>query len=216
MKTERAWVGARGVDSLPFSHGGTAAQACALKASGVDFLVGYLGAINSGRLGAVIDAGLAFMPVTFAGEYFDGPADEVSQLRALDIPPGCTVWLDLEGEKTAKHPAPDLIGKIDAWARAIAAAGYEPGLYIGSPQPLTAEELGRLAVVRYWKAPSRVVDRYGVATDTPMSKGQPLGFCMFQMWPQGMWKNTGVFVDSNIIGQDFRGRVPAWVVGSEA
>ena len=34
MKTERATVGARGVDSLPYSKAGTAMQAKALKASG--------------------------------------------------------------------------------------------------------------------------------------------------------------------------------------
>ena len=210
MKTEQAFVGARGVDSLPFSQGGTMTQAQALKASGVDFFVGYLGAMNPARIAILLSAGLAFMPVTFAGEYFDGADDELSQLKALGLPPGCTVWLDLEGDKSYKWPTNDLIRLINDWAVKIIAAGYQPGLYVGSPQPLTGEELAALQVVRYWKAPSRVVDRNGRAWDSPGS----IGFCMFQMWPQGNWKDTGVFVDVNIIGQDFRGRVPNWVVAS--
>ncbi len=51
MKSEPAEVGALVVDSLPFSQGGTAAQALALKAAGVRCLVGYLGAISADRLG---------------------------------------------------------------------------------------------------------------------------------------------------------------------
>jgi len=211
MQTQQAFVGARGVDSLPFSQGGTAAQARALKASGIDFFVGYLGAMNATRLGSILAAGLAFMPVTFAGEYFDGPADELAQLKALGIPQGCTVWLDLEGIKSFNWPAQDLIAKIDAWATAMTTAGYVPGLYVGSPQPLTADELYRLKVVRYWKAPSRVGDRNGKTWDGPAC-----GFCCWQMWPQKNWPNdtdpNRVFVDVNMIGQDFRERVPTWAV----
>src|SRR5262245_54219990 len=97
MRVVNAFVGARGIDSLAFSQYGTASQARALKASGIDFVVGYLGAVSSERLQAILAAGLAFMPVTFAGEYNDGAADEIVQLRALGIPKGATVWLDFEG-----------------------------------------------------------------------------------------------------------------------
>ncbi len=204
---EKAEVGARGVDSYPYSLGGSFAQAQALKASGIDFFVGYLGSLDAARLGHILDAGLAFMPVTLAGEYFDGPADELAHLKHLNIPPGVTVWLDLEGPKSFKHPPQDLINLTDKWATAIAAAGYMPGLYIGSPQPLTGDELAKLKVVRYWKAPSRIFDRNGKAWDGPSS----IGHCMFQMWPQGNWRDTGVFVDVNIVGQDFRERVPTWL-----
>ena len=213
MIVEKAFVGARGVDSVPFSVGGTAAQAKRLRETGVDFLVGYLGTINKHRLDHVLDAGLAFMPVTYAGEYFDGPADELAHLKALAIPVGTTVWLDLEGEKSFNWPAQDLINKINAWARALQTAGYVAGLYVGSPQPLTGDELARLAVTRYWKAPSRVLDRNGKAWDGPSG----IGFCAWQMWPQRNWPNdtdpNRVFVDVNMVGEDFRERVPTWVRG---
>lgn len=208
MKVSEAFIGARGVDSLPFSQSGTQDQAHALKRAGVDFVVGYLGSINPARLAYVLDAGLAFMPVTFAGEYFDGARDEISHLKALRIPPGVTVWLDLEGRKSYDWPASDLISLIDTWANTIKLEGYIPGLYVGSPQPLTGPELAKLAVTRYWKAPSLVLDRNGKDWSEPPG----CGWCMQQMWPQGFFRGTGVFVDVNIIGQDRKGRVPTWMI----
>jgi len=205
VKTERAHVGARVVDSLPFSNGGTAEQAKALKCAGVDCLVGYLGAMSSARLQHLLDAGLAYMPVTFAGGYNDGAADEIAQLKSLGIPPGATVWLDLEGKAAHATPAAEIIAKINAWASAISAAGYEPGLYVGVPQPLTSEELWQLKVVRYWRGQGSVRDR-----NNALAEPTGCGWTMTQMWPSVFC--GGVWVDHNIVGQDYRRRVPAWVV----
>jgi hypothetical protein len=211
MKTASAFVGARGVDSLPFSQGGTAAQARALKATGVDFFVGYLGAMNKARLAYVLDAGLAYMPVTFAGEYKDGAADEIAQLRALGIPPGTTVWLDLEGLEAWKTDPVELMRLINNWATDIKAGGWIPGLYVGAPQPLTGAELHALKVYRYWLGIGRCIDRTG------KDAYPAAGWCMRQDWhgqKTGMlWKDTGVFVDTNSIQCDHLGRLPAWVVG---
>lgn len=207
MRTEAAEVGARGVDSLPFSQGGTSTQAHALKVCGCDFVVGYLGAMTAERLEWVFDAGLAFMPVTFAGEYFDGAVDELAQLKALSIPAGCTVWLDLEGQKAFATPAPELAQKINTWADAVKAGGFQPGLYVGSPQPFTSEELYALHVVRYWNALSRESDRNGRLAEPKC------GWCMWQMHPSIMWRESGVWVDVNMIGKDFHNRLPNWVVG---
>lgn len=208
MRAEQATVGARGVDSYPFSLSGTAEQARALKSSGIDYLVGYLGVIDPTRLGHVLDAGLAFMPVTLAARY-DGAA-AIAACKALGLTAGCTVWLDLEGMAAFKTPPNELIAKINTWADVVAAAGYQPGLYVGSPQPLTGDELYRLHVVRYWKAPSRVLDRNGRAWDGPAC-----GWCMYQLWPQHTWRDSGVFVDVDFVQQDYRERVPSWVVASE-
>jgi len=205
VKTQLATVGARGVDSLPFSQGGTADEAAKLKDSGVDFFVGYLGTINPSRLGYLLDAGLAFMPVTRAASY--DTASAVKACRDLGLTPGCTVWIDLEGKAAFQSPPHELADKIDQWALAMIAAGYQPGLYVGSPQPFTGDELFRLKVVRYWKAPSRVVDRNGQPWDGPQC-----GFCMYQLWPQSTWRGSGVFVDIDFIQQDHLGRLPSWVV----
>ena len=210
MRVENAFVGARGVDSLPFSQGGTEEQARALVARGVDFFVGYLGAINATRLGYVLDAGMAFMPVTFAGEVFDGADDELAQLTALGIPEGCTVWLDVEGAKTLTTPIAQLTQQIDDWAAKIANAGYIPGMYVAPPQPFSGPELAKLNVTRYWNSAGRVQDRNGKIWDEP----EGIGFCMRQGYPQGFFRDTGVFVDPNIIWEDRRGRLPTWVVAT--
>lgn len=209
MKIENVPVGSRIVDSLPFSQGGTSAQALALAKSGVDGLVGYLGAMNKARLEAVLAAGLGFMPVTFASEYEDGGADEVAQLRALGIPAGASVWLDLEGMKAWNDHPPLLQSKIRAWAKEIAAGGWLPCLYVGAPQPLTGKELFALPVVRYWLGIGRCVDRFG------KDAYPDAGWCMRQDWhgqERGFfWRDSGVFVDTNGVQCDHRGRLPVWV-----
>lgn len=202
LVTERAFVGARGADSLPFSSSGTLEEAKALKASGIDFFVGYLGVINATRLGHLIEAGIAFMPCTLANK-FDG-ALAVASLKALGIPAGVTVWLDLEGRKIFDTAAPVLIAAIDAWSNAVIMAGYMPGIYVGSPQPLTSEELFALKSVRYWNALSRESDRFGKLAEPSC------GWCMWQMNPSIVWRDTGVLIDINILGADFKGRVPSW------
>lgn len=215
MKTQIAFPGARVVDSLPFSQGGTAAQALALAKSGIEGVVGYLGAMSTERLGYVLAAGLAFMPVTKAGEYKDGAADEVSQLRALGIPRGATVWLDLEGIDAwgmGKDPVQrrELIRLINTWAYDIKTGGWMPGLYVGAPQPLSGEELFGLGVLRYWLGQGRCID-------TNRKDAYPTsGWCMRQDWhgqANGvMWKDTGVFVDTNSVQCDHQRRLPTWVV----
>jgi hypothetical protein len=166
--------------------------------------------MNAARLKYILDAGLAFMPVTFAGEYSDGAADEIGQLKALGIPAGTTCWLDLEGLAAWKSDPAVLMGKLRDWANAIAASGWQPGLYVGAPQPLTGKELYSLPFVRYWLGIGRCVDRTG-------DDAYPAcGWCMRQDWHNSgtgyFWKNTGVFVDTNAIQADHKGRLPNWVV----
>ena len=83
MRTELARVGARVVDSYPFSLGGTAVQAKALKAAAIDCLVGYLGVINGARLRHILDAELAFMPVSSLGTQNDQEQTRIRRARAL-------------------------------------------------------------------------------------------------------------------------------------
>ncbi len=197
-----AEIGAHVVDSLPFSQGGTPTQAAALRADGVRCVVGYLGVINPARLALLLAAGLAFMPVTLAARY-DGPA-AVAQCQALGLPPGVTVWLDLEGQSAFKTEPTELIARINAWADAIRAAGFMAGLYVGVPQPLTSAELWSLHVERYWHGQGSVRDRHDALAEPAC------GWCMTQMFPQHV--RDGVLVDDDMIGQDYRGRVPSWAI----
>ncbi len=203
MRAVDANVGACVVDSLPFSQAGTRAQAVALASTGVEALVGYLGVINAERVGYVHASGMAFIPVTLAGEYNDGPADEVGQLRSLGMPDGATVFLDLEGLSAFRTDPTTLISKIDAWATAIDAAGFIPGLYVGAPQPLASDELWGLKVRRYWKGQGSTRDRHGALAEPKC------GWCMTQIWPSVTRGQT--WVDCNMVGQDYRKRVPTWV-----
>jgi hypothetical protein len=202
VRAAYAPVGAVVCDSLPFSQSGTAAQAAELRASGVDALACYLGVLSPARLALILDAGLGYVPVSLAGEYEDGPVDELAQLRALGIPSGVVVWLDLEGMRAFRADPETLIAKIDAWADAIAAAGYVPGLYVGVPQPLTSAELTALHVVRYWRGQGSIRDRHNA-----LAEPGP-GWCMVQFYPSVT--RGGVLVDANMVGQDYRARVPTW------
>lgn len=209
MRATPASVGARGADSDPFSRSADAARAAMLRSSGIDFVFGYLGTITLAFVQIVLAAGLGFMPVTYAGEYEDGPNDEIAQLKALGIPTGVSVWLDLEGLKAYHSDIPTLIAKINAWADGIAAAGWMPCLYVGAPQPLTSAELHALHVVRYWKGQGRCVDRFNALAE-PTN-----GWCLTQMWPSVLWPEghaAQVLVDLNIVGEDYKARLPVLVV----
>lgn len=204
-RIETVKVGSVVVDSLPFSQAGTLSQAQALRSRGATALVGYLGFMNTSRLAAVLASGMGFIPVTLAGEYNDGPQDELSQLKNLGIPAGATVFLDLEGMAAWKADPVALIGKINAWAEDIIAAGYIAGLYAGVPQPLTSEELWKLKTSRYWKGQGRQVDRTGA-----LAEPTGCGWCMYQMFPS--FHMGGVWVDANMVGADYKGRTPTMVV----
>lgn len=176
-------------------------QANELASLDVDGVVGYLGAINRARMEYVLAAAMGFFAVTF-GSAYDGRA-AVAHLESLGSPVGMSVVLDLEG-LGAFHSVPaTLISSINGWSELIAGAGYMPCLYVGVPQPLTSEELTKLAVVRYWKGQGRCVDRYGHLAE-PES-----GWCMTQVYPSIMLGD--VKVDDNLVGQDYHGRVPAWI-----
>jgi hypothetical protein len=195
MKAETAYVGARGIDCVTTLTPGTAV---AFKTTGIDFSMRYLGTVTPGELQGILDAGLAFMPVTYA-DRFDGPLS-VSFVKALGLPVGVTVWLDVEGIGDKLSPD-EVITKINAWAHAIKAASYEPGIYVGDSVPLTSQQLFDLAVVRYWRSMSMVPE-------------PRCGFCQTQFHPTQNWRGVGVPVDLNMIGADYFGRLPTWAVGS--
>lgn len=209
--------GTRLVDSYPYSLGGTADQAKALRRTEIDGLVGYLGVINRARVAQLFDARLGFMAVTLANRF--DPAKAIAQAEGLGYPKGATIVLDLEGRKILNGVEWPLLG-LEArnahakeiwdacarWRAGVATAGYKPTLYVGSPQPLTTAELTDLKFDGYWNALSRESDRNG-------QLAEPLqGYNLFQMIPEMVWRDSGVFVDVNIVGQDFRQRLPSWAV----
>ena len=198
MKTALAFVGARGADSVALV---TSDGASALKGAGINFVFQYLGSVTAAGVQAIVDAGLAFMPVTYADQ-FNGPS-AVAHLQALNLPAGCTVWLDLESIGTSV-PVPLLIQQINLWASTISTAGYQPGLYVGASSQLTSLELYELNVVRYWHSMSRILDRNGQLAEPAC------GYCVHQLYPTQ--NCAGWAVDLNFVQQDYQGRLPTWVV----
>jgi hypothetical protein len=188
LAVQKAVVGARGIDTVTTL---TSESAAALKAYGFSFAIRYLGSIGAFEVAAITGAGLLLSFVTYADKW-DGAAT-VAELEALGIPAGATIWLDVE---SVNEPATMVIGKINAWANAVSSAGYQPGLYVGAAQPLTAAELYALGVVRYWHSMSSV--------PTPSC-----GFCQLQLYPTV--QVAGVSVDIDVIQQDYEGRLPMLV-----
>jgi hypothetical protein len=183
-------------------------QCSVMKGCGVVAMVGYLGPglFSKGSLQVILENGIGFMPVTVAGEYLDGPNDEIKQLEDLGVAKKTTVWLDFEGVSAweyGKKDAAGLISQIETWAAAINAAGYRAGLYCGVPHPLTSEELWKLrGITRYWKGMGRHVDRYG-----NLSEPSKRGWCMTQFSPSFVAGHH--LVDANMVGADYRGGLPS-------
>jgi hypothetical protein len=205
VKLVQAPVGARLIDSLPFSRGGTALGAKALATAEVDGVALYLGAATPVQVNACLDAGLGMVGVTFGGAY-DGAA-AVRQAEALGMPPGWPIFLDLEGPDAFKTPISELTRKVVDWVAPVRAAFFLPCLYVGVPQPFTSEELWKLPVVRYWKGQGLARDRFGNAVEPDVC-----GWTMTQMWPSQLC--GGILVDHNMVGHDYAngGRTLPWAV----
>lgn len=123
-------------------------------------------------------------------------------LLHLGIPAGATVWLDLEGPGGTTD---DITQYCDVWSKNARDAGFDPGLYVGYGTQLTSQQLYSLSVDRYWHSMSRVTDAGGEEA------APKCGWCMHQLNPTTKMKN-GLGVDINFIQEDFRGRVPNWLV----
>jgi hypothetical protein len=117
--------------------------------------------------------------------------------QAAGLPAGINLWLDLEGvaEGTA---AQDVVDFCNAWSAEVAAAGYLPGLYVGSNAVLSGEQLyEELSFAYYWQSGSQVPE---VATR---------GYCMVQEIDAALVLD-GVAYDLDTVQADQLGHVPVW------
>ena len=174
-----------------------AGRAQGLKDAGLSFVVRYLTSLTLGEVADILGSGLALSVVTYADQFDGGAA--VATLQALGLPPGLTVWLDVEGIAPEVTPS-TLIGEINAWAAALSAAGYMPGEYVGANSCLTSSELYALGVVRYWKGMSQLYDRNGMLIEPQC------GWCLEQKYPT--ITIAGTKVDIDYVGYDYEGRLP--------
>ncbi len=205
MKTFTLTAGGIVLDSLPASYAPSDALLSLAHQAFVSAFACYLGIINRANLDKILKAGIGYIPVTLAGEYNDGPADEIAQLKYLGIPQGTTVFVDMEGKAAFSAPRIQTIARLNDWADGIIKEGFIPGLYVGSPQPLTSDELWNLKVQRYWRGQGSIRD-YNNALAEPTG----CGWCMTQMWPSRAI--AGTLVDYNMVSADYKSRTPTMVI----
>jgi hypothetical protein len=122
--------------------------------------------------------------------------------RDCDYGAGATLWCDLEGVKPGT-PARDVIGYCNRWYDAVAAAGYQPGLYVGWHAGLGARDLYyMLRFAAYWSS-------YNLDADAvPAVRGVQLrqhAAGAADRVPAG-WKRSDI--DVNLIGRDALGDSP--------
>ncbi len=183
-------LGSRGFDTIvKLSY----MDALKLFDAGFRFAGRYVTSLSIAELSDILRAGLAVTLFSYANSF--DPTDEIAALQRLQIPRTIVVWLDVEGVTDA--PAA-LIQRINTWARALRAAGYIPGLYVGAGCPLTSTELYALSVERYCHSCSRVVDSHNNAAE-------PLcGWCMTQCSCEQ--QRAGIEVDIDFVYEDYKGR----------
>jgi hypothetical protein len=110
--------------------------------------------------------------------------------QLLGAPKGITLWVDAEWSKNLPSEA-QVWQYLNEWSAPVQAAGYEPGIYVGSGQPLGSDALyGLPRYTHYWRAASIVPN---VRTR---------GYQMIQGMPQ---KVHGVEIDPDIAALDHLG-----------
>jgi hypothetical protein len=196
----------------------TPALAKRFKNAGYSFCVRYLSRLSTDaevkngdlirdEAEAILDAGLALMAVQHAQAGKSTPSGPlgtaygnhaVNNAVFAGLPPGISIWLDLEEVKTGTQ-ASDVIVYCNNWFKQVADAGYLPGIYVGANSILTsAQFFHALTCSHYWKSPSRVPD---IAVR---------GYQMLQ--PKIDFKRYGIKIDENVVQADHLGGVPVALI----
>ena len=115
----------------------------------------------------ILDAGMALMAVQHVAEPGWCPTPDLGTVYGANaaryagaggLPAGVNVWLDLEGIAQGTS-SDDIIGYCNNWFAAVAAGGYEPGIYVGYNVFLTADQLYfGLRTKSYWRAAGEIPD----------------------------------------------------------
>ena len=143
--------------------------AAAFHAHGYRFCLRYVGRLkaNTRDLSAtesrgLLAAGLGLMVVQHVasetawtptpGKGRSYGAFAAAESARIGVPPGVTVWCDLEGVAPGTPPD-DVVDYCNEWHSAVAKAGYVPGVYVGWHAGLNATRLYRdLRFTHYWSA----------------------------------------------------------------
>jgi hypothetical protein len=153
----------------------------------------------------ILNSGLALMPVQHTrdrgwfpnqslGERYGQSAGANAQ--SVGFPAGVNVWCDLEGVNPSA-PAQEVMDYCEAWHEAVNAAGYVPGVYVGSAAGLTGQQLYELPFEHYWRSPSDV-------PDIPTR-----GYQLLQLYPS--ISVNGILIDIDVGQNDRLGGHPLWL-----
>lgn len=204
-KAVQARFPALGVDTVAKID---ASHAAALYGAGMRFAMRYLGSITAQEIAGLTGAGLMVSFICYPPQHSgwaptasDGLARgkaAVVQAKALALPAGVTIWIDLEG---CRGPASATTAWCEAFAAELVAAGYQAGLYVGAaPGGLNSAELYALKkVTRYWHSCSRSIPE-------PANRG----YCLEQLYKPNQ-TIAGVVVDVNCVRHDFLGCLPTFL-----
>jgi hypothetical protein len=196
LRTTPLIVGARGSDCITTLN---ASSVSSLQAAGIEFCGRYLTSLTTGEV-AAITAKVPLVLFTYA----DAFEDPTPSLRALGIPSGADVILDVEGIGSDMTAA-NLIARIDAWAAVVVNNGWIAKAYIGANAQLTSEEwYARPQITGYCKGQSRLLDRNGALVEPSC------GWQLVQAYPSV--SRGGVNVDLDFAYEDYSGRVIHGVV----
>lgn len=117
----------------------------------------------------------------------------VKECRAIGYPPGGMIWLDLEGVRPGSSET-TTIQYCNNWHKAVASAGYLPGIYVGYQPGISARALYyNLRFTHYWAA-------YNVDIE-PVVRG-------YQMRQSPKRFNIGADNDHDLITVDRLGSAP--------
>ncbi len=212
-KVQSAAPGLLGFDTnTPVSTG----AAKAFRHSGFSFCVRYLsrstpqatGDLSYAEAKAILAGGLALMvvqhvmragwiPSAARGAQYGAAA--AANAQATGLPPGVTVWLDLEGI-SAGVSSEDVIAYCNQWFDPVATAGYQPGLYVGVNCGLDGDALyWRLKTRHYWRSGSAV-------PDLPHR-----GYQLVQRITQAPDVVNGIAIDRNVTYTDGFGDAVSWL-----
>lgn len=213
-KVEHAAPGLAGFDTATPV---TVATAKALRQAGFRFCVRYLsratpqvaGDLSHAEAQAILAAGLALMAVQHVmGAGWIPSAERGAQYGAAaatnaketGLPLGVTLWLDLEGVRKGTDNEV-VIAYCNHWFDRVAAAGYEPGVYVGAASRLNGNDLyWRLKTRHYWRSGSRV-------PDLPHR-----GYQLAQRITDGSDTVSGIELDRDVTCTDAFGGTAIWLV----
>lgn len=140
--------------------------------SGYQFCVRYLSLgsnedasdLSASEAQDILEAGLALMTVQHVREPGWSPnaamgksdgQNTAAHAKTVGLLPGVNIWCDLEGVANGMA-AQDVADYCSQWFEAVSAAGYAPGLYVGSDAGLSGAQLYELPFQHYWQSCSSV------------------------------------------------------------